>query len=209
MADLTWSLSLFSSVLREAAPQNKLERARPLRVGSVARASPAASYELFVHHQPLTWLASFMSSMAAGGDNMAAASVVDQIYTTWDDMRALKQDLEPWVEAVTAVEQCIRDQGQPSVPPALLGRSQRMFRSLPAHTHLKVSKTKLCRTDAVEACLQAAAAFLLEVKDVSSIQRLLGASDLRAQAVQHLTALSQALQALLPQVWCRQVTEDR
>ena len=48
--------------------------------------------------------------------------------------------------------------------------------------------------------LQAAATFLLEVKDASSVSGLLEASDIRARAVQLLTAQVQALEALLPQV---------
>ena len=48
--------------------------------------------------------------------------------------------------------------------------------------------------------LQAAATFLLEVQDASCVRGLLEAADIRARAVQLLTAQCQALEALLPQV---------
>ena len=63
-----------------------------------------------------------------------------------------------------------------------------------------MSFTPLACADPLHTSLQAAATFLLEVKDATNVRRLLEASALRTRAVQLLTAQSQALEAMLPQV---------
>ena len=129
--------------------------------------------------------------MTSASNAITLRPTIYRIYETWGDMLALKQDLQPFQQIARAIEDCVGHE-QPGAPTQQLGRHLTQPLLLPpvatAHcTALHIIDLQCLGVGTLQFCLQAAAAFLLEMRDASTVQRLLRGSALRSRTVQLLT----------------------